>query len=426
MAFIIWSCNEERENETPPPAEIPPPTITSFVPESGTVGSSVTINGTNFSNEPDDNTVVFGNESEVTITNASTESLTVTVPQGAETGKISVTVNGKTATSANDFTVEVPDLAITSFTPSSGNVGASVTITGTSFNPTIAGNTVIFYDNKKAVVTSAFSNSLTVTVPQGVETGKISVTVNEKTATSANDFTVVEQNSSVRPCKQNMELGLNEQCSLSFASGDTVTFSVDNQLTACLDDTCDKTFIEVENVERCHTEFIALKYNEKWLVLSVPQEKPTIGGGCAQCEGSLPESCLGEYITSGNITSISNNSNNSWQFIFTSDQTYVSGKDSDGNKKQLYLLYNESSNLDVSDFSSGIGGPIKSPNNPGVKIYVLTLPRFTGTLSCDKNLEFAFIARSPYKINEKQNPTYQTYKGADFCNTTVSLEVKGK
>ena len=56
--------------------------------------------------------------------------------------------------------------SITSFSPTSGAVGSTVTITGSGFNTTAANNTV-FFDGVKATVTAATATSLTVTVPSG-------------------------------------------------------------------------------------------------------------------------------------------------------------------------------------------------------------------------------------------------------------------
>src|SRR5476651_1545047 len=55
---------------------------------------------------------------------------------------------------------------ITSFSPLTGPVGATVTITGTSFNTTAANN-VVFFGATRATVTAATATSLTVTVPSG-------------------------------------------------------------------------------------------------------------------------------------------------------------------------------------------------------------------------------------------------------------------
>jgi hypothetical protein len=55
---------------------------------------------------------------------------------------------------------------ISSFSPISGAVGSSVTISGTGFNTTAANN-VVYFDGVKAAVTASTSTSLTVTVPSG-------------------------------------------------------------------------------------------------------------------------------------------------------------------------------------------------------------------------------------------------------------------
>ncbi len=83
---------------------LPTPTIISFTPASGPIGTTVTITGTDFSTTPADNGVQFNGTSAV-VTSSSTTSITTTVPAGATTGKINVTVAGNTAASATDFSV---------------------------------------------------------------------------------------------------------------------------------------------------------------------------------------------------------------------------------------------------------------------------------------------------------------------------------
>lgn len=63
---------------------------------------------------------------------------------------------------------------ITSFTPISGAVGSTVTITGTNFSSTAANN-VVYFGGVKANVTSATSTQLTVTVPDGDSRSRIQV-----------------------------------------------------------------------------------------------------------------------------------------------------------------------------------------------------------------------------------------------------------
>jgi len=102
------------------------PYITAFSPVSANVGAAVTISGINFNTTPSNNMVTFNGVSAV-VTSATTTSLTVTVPNGATTGKISVEIGcGLVATTAN-FTVtslgvnEFSDAKIAVFpNPSSG------------------------------------------------------------------------------------------------------------------------------------------------------------------------------------------------------------------------------------------------------------------------------------------------------------------
>lgn len=80
------------------------PTITSFTPTAGKVGTSITISGTNFSATPSSNTVYVGNM-KANVTAASTTSLTVTVPTGAMYKPIAVTVSNLTGYSHLPFQI---------------------------------------------------------------------------------------------------------------------------------------------------------------------------------------------------------------------------------------------------------------------------------------------------------------------------------
>ena len=80
------------------------PFISSFTPSSGPVGTTVTINGTSFSNTAAANTVYFGTV-RANIVAASVNSLTIKVPYGASYQSISVTTNGLTAYSSKPFIV---------------------------------------------------------------------------------------------------------------------------------------------------------------------------------------------------------------------------------------------------------------------------------------------------------------------------------
>jgi len=177
-----------------PGTPLPTPTIASFNPISGPIGTEVVITGTNYSTVPAQNDVKFYNNNTATVTASTATTITTNVPAGATTGKISVTAYCVTVTSAANFTVTAAGTpTITSFSPLSGPVGTIVTIAGTNFSPTAANNTVKF-NGLNAVVSTSTATSITTTVPANATTGKITVTVAGKTATSATSCTVTASN----------------------------------------------------------------------------------------------------------------------------------------------------------------------------------------------------------------------------------------
>lgn len=97
LLSFISSCKDE--------ASVASPSITGFTPASGTTGMTVTITGTNFGPTLVSNEVKF-NGTPAQVTTYSSTSLTVTVPEEATTGPISVTVGKNTAMSSSDFIVE--------------------------------------------------------------------------------------------------------------------------------------------------------------------------------------------------------------------------------------------------------------------------------------------------------------------------------
>jgi hypothetical protein len=84
-----------------------------------------------------------------------------------------------------------PPPSITGFSPASGAMGTTVTISGTNFGITPTSNTVKLND-LPAVVIYAQSSQLQVTVPEGARTGKFSVAVNASTAVASDNFTVLD------------------------------------------------------------------------------------------------------------------------------------------------------------------------------------------------------------------------------------------
>jgi hypothetical protein len=89
------------------------PAITSLSPNSGTLGTAVTITGTNFGSSQGSSTVTFSGTAG-TATSWSPTSIVVRVPTGATTGNVVVTVGG-VASSGVTFTVQATTLGSFSF-----------------------------------------------------------------------------------------------------------------------------------------------------------------------------------------------------------------------------------------------------------------------------------------------------------------------
>lgn len=160
-----------------------PPQISSLVPSNGPTGTSAIISGSNFGTTQGTSTVTF-NGVTATPSSWSNTSITVTVPSGVTTGPVIVTAGG-VASNGVTFTVSP---AINSLTPTSGPVGTSVTITGTSFGAT-QGTSTVSFNGLAAAVSSWSVTSIVVTVPSGASSGPVVVTVGGVASYSVN-FTV--------------------------------------------------------------------------------------------------------------------------------------------------------------------------------------------------------------------------------------------
>ena len=181
----LSGCGSSSSGTSNPP---PPstPGITNLSPSSGAVGAAVTIAGTNFGGTQGTSTVTF-NGLAATPTSWSATSIVVTVPAGATTGNVVVTVNDLPSAGAA-FTV-LPTPSITRVSPSSAAVGAPVTITGANFGAT-QGTSVVTFNGTPATPTGWSAASIAVSVPAGATTGNVVITASGVSSAGA-AFTVV-------------------------------------------------------------------------------------------------------------------------------------------------------------------------------------------------------------------------------------------
>jgi hypothetical protein len=167
----------------------PAPAIASFTPGSGPVGTTVTVTGSNFTGA---SAVTLNGAAVTGFTVVDAATLTFVVPAGATSGLVAVTTAGGTATSTGAFTVTVPVPAptIASFTPATGGVGTTVTITGTNFTGATAvsiGTLAI----PSFTVVSATSITLVLPTTTSAVSGPLTVVTPGGTATSATNFSLV-------------------------------------------------------------------------------------------------------------------------------------------------------------------------------------------------------------------------------------------
>ena len=165
------------------------PTITSIEPPKGAPGDKISLKGDGIDSVT---TVIFAvaKPSDATWDEKSS-SLTTTVPDGAETGPLTVSVGATVTTSSVPFEVAAAGapFAITTVVPASAAVGAPVSLTGQGLE-TI--DEVMFgSDTPSPARFDPALGTLQTTVPAGASDGPVSVSLDERTVTSATPFVVV-------------------------------------------------------------------------------------------------------------------------------------------------------------------------------------------------------------------------------------------
>jgi hypothetical protein len=162
--------------------------ITTFSPAGGSTGTAVTVNGVGF----DASSVVKFNGTSAVTTFVSPTKLTAVVPSGATTGRISVSTGTNSGVSATNFTVSGSTLpTISTFTPTSGITGSTITITGANLAGA-TGATFTGPNNTRLAspsLTPIDAAHLGAKVPNGTLAGNVQVTTPAGTATSPTSFT---------------------------------------------------------------------------------------------------------------------------------------------------------------------------------------------------------------------------------------------
>ena len=143
------------------------PVIESFAPSSGLPGTQVQFQGQHFAHVE---SVLFG-ELEASFETAAETQLTVLVPMNAETGLITIKTAFGESVSDSVFVVQEPTPTITSFSPTSGQLGTQVTLTGNHFNVV----TSVLLGGKEAAFQIVADSQILITVPADGMTGSLRV-----------------------------------------------------------------------------------------------------------------------------------------------------------------------------------------------------------------------------------------------------------
>jgi hypothetical protein len=102
----LAGCRDKDSDRNPSSGASDGPVIISIMPPSDTVGAALTITGSGFSSVPEENAVAVGGIAAL-VTTATPTQLTVQIPRGAAAGRVTVTVNSITGTSAVSFVVRM-------------------------------------------------------------------------------------------------------------------------------------------------------------------------------------------------------------------------------------------------------------------------------------------------------------------------------
>jgi uncharacterized repeat protein (TIGR01451 family) len=155
-----------------------PASISSFSPTNAAPGTWITIRGQNFIGATTVNFNGTAAPSSV-VTNSTTAG--AAVPDGVITGPVSITTPAGTASSTGLF-YGAP--VITNFTPTHGLPGSTVTINGLNF----LGATALSFGGLNSSFSVTNNGKITATVPNGAQTGPITVVAPAGTNTSAESF----------------------------------------------------------------------------------------------------------------------------------------------------------------------------------------------------------------------------------------------
>ena len=145
--------------------------INGFTPMEGLPGTEVLITASGLG----DQARVFFNETEVTeYVSRSSDAVVVRVPDNASSGRIGVLNGDAFGFSIEEFTF-IPSAVIQGYSQNTAPVGETLIINGRNFFEIDIEDVIVKFGNAVASVISVTSSAITVVIPEGAETGNITV-----------------------------------------------------------------------------------------------------------------------------------------------------------------------------------------------------------------------------------------------------------
>lgn len=198
FVFALVSCTDDSVSPSIP-VELTDPIITSVSPDSAYINDDIVITGENFSTVTSANVVTFTGNVQGSIIAATSTSLVVTIPDGAQSGKISLSVLGKSCESISElFIPDTSDINIRAYIPLGSSTTVAVGDTLILYvegSPDIAKITVRFGSAIAEILPQSVSLQtyvkLLIRVPAGASSGPITVKARGKTIETQSHVTVM-------------------------------------------------------------------------------------------------------------------------------------------------------------------------------------------------------------------------------------------
>ena len=140
----------------------------------GFVGSEITFSGSELGGSQEDVKVIFkgATNTPAEIVSWSEEEFKVKVPEGAVSGKLTLTVGSQTVNTPYEFRL-VEHAAVSGITPAQGYKGCEVTLSGKGLgDETTKGQTKVWFGDKAGTVLACENEKITVRTPNSLEEGK--------------------------------------------------------------------------------------------------------------------------------------------------------------------------------------------------------------------------------------------------------------